>query len=205
MNRNLRIAVTGFFVALMLGGCVMPRTSIESLSSVDKTKEVLIIGRIEIDPKIQKEDVTLKHVIGADDLYRKFILRINEDVSETTSYMNDRDNMAVVNTEEDFYITQNRTEPFKLYGGWFYTNFGGGRDSSISTVLFHILKGMKIEIPKGADAVYLGTIRFKHDEFYNLKAVDLLQNDYDAAQKRFQKKFNTRTALAKVRVTQASN
>ncbi|HEY6094246.1 MAG TPA: hypothetical protein VIU93_04760 [Gallionellaceae bacterium] len=205
MNQNLRNAVMGIFLALMLGGCVMPRTSIDSLSAVDKSKEVVIVGRIEIDPKIQKEDVSLKNTIGAGDLYRQFVLRVNEDVGETTNYMADRENMTVVQTEEDFYITQKRPEPFKLYGGWFYTAFNGGNGGSISTVLFHIVKGMKIEIPKGADAIYLGTIRFTRDEFYNLKAINLIQTDYEAAQKRFQKKFNTKMVLTKVRVTQAAN
>lgn len=201
---NQRIlSVVMLSATFLLGGCLTPRTSIEDLSSVNKEKEVVIVGRIEIVPKIQKEDVSVKMAIGADDLYRTFILRINEDIGEMTNYTTDRDNMVVVKTEEDFYVTSGRNEPFSLYGGWFYTQLHGGGRITQSTMLYHLVNGMKAEFPKNAGAVYLGTVRFKRDEFFNLKAIDISQDDYEAAQKRFQKKFNTGMHLFKAKISQA--
>lgn len=199
----------GLFVAIisatiLLSGCLTPRSSIEDLSSINKDTEVVLIGRIEIVPKIQKEEVSVKMAIGGDELYRTFILRINEDIGEMTDYMTDKDNMVVVKTEEDFYITSNRNEPFKFFGGWFYTKLHGGGGVSRSVALYHLINGMKADFPKNAGAVYLGTVRFKRDEFFNLKAIDFAQDDFDAAQKRFQKKFKTNMPLVKAKISQAT-
>lgn len=204
MLTRTKILLAIISAPLLLGGCLTPRSSIEDLAAVNKETEAVIVGRIEIVPRIEKEEVSIKRTIGADDLYQKFMLRVNEDIGETTKYMTDTDNMAVVKTEEDFYITSNRNAPFTLYGGWFYTQFHGGNNGSASVALYHIIKGMKVDIPKGAGAVYLGTIRFKRDEFFNLKTIDIVQDDYDAAKKRFQKKFKTNMQLAKVKITQAA-
>ena len=201
IQRSLLAAMLS--ATVLLSGCLTPKTSIEDLSAVNKATEVVIIGRIEIVPKIQKEDVSVKMAIGADELYRNFMLRINSEVGEMTNYMTDTDNMVVVKTEEDFYITSNRGEPFSVFGGWFYTKLHGGGSVSSSVALYNIINGMKAEFPKNAGAVYLGTIKFKRDEFFNLKAIDFAQDDYEGAQKRFQKKFKTSMPLAKARVTQA--
>lgn len=199
-QRILLVAILS--AALFVTGCVTPKSSIEDLSAIDKATEVVIVGRIEIVPKIQKEDVSIKMAFGADELYRNFMMRINTDIGEMTNYMTDTDNMAVVKTEEDFYISSNRDEPFNLFGGWFYTKLhGGGRVSSVA--LYQIRKGIKAEIPRGAGAVYLGTIKFKRDEFFNLKAIDFVQDDFEAAQKRFQKKFKTKMTLTKAKITEA--
>jgi len=200
-QRDVLVAIIS--ATLLLSGCLTPRSSIEDLSAMNKETEVVIVGRIEIVPKIQKEDVSVKMALGTDELYRTFILRINEDIGEMTDYINDRDNMVVVKTEEDFYVTSSRNEPFSLYGGWFYTKVHGGSGASRSTTLYHIINGMKAEFPKNAGAVYLGTIRFKRDEFFNLKAIDFAQDDYAAAQKRFQKKFKTNMPLVKAKISQA--
>lgn len=200
INRpNLFAAIV--LVALFLGGCTTT-TSINDLAEVNKATDVVIVGRIEIVPKIEKEEVSVKMALGGDDLYRQFVMRIKNNIGETTDYMTDRENMAVVKTEEDFYVPSKRSEPFKAFGGWFYTKLHGGAGVSGSTVFFHVRDGIKAEFPKNAGAVYLGTLRFKRDEFFNLKGIDFVQDDFEAAQKRFQKKFKTDMRLVKAKVTQ---
>lgn len=205
MINQSKLFLAAVAVAIFLSGCMTPKSSIEDLASVNKATEVIVVGRIEIVPKIQKEEVSVKMAIGGDDLYRQFVLRVNTDIGETTNYMTDTDNMAVVKTEEDFYISSNRNEPFNLFGGWFYTKLHGGGSVSSSVVLFQILDGIKAEIPSGAGAIYVGTIKFKRDEFFNLKAISFEQDDYEAAQRRFHKKFNTNMPLVRVKVTKAKN
>lgn len=201
MINRLNIYAVIVSVALFLGGCMMPRASVENLADVDKAKDVIMVGQIDIVPKIQKEDVSVKMALGADELYRQFMLRIRNDIGETTDYMTDMENMAVVKTEEDFYVPSSRSEPFQLFGGWFYTKLHGGNGVSASVVFFHLTDGLKVEIPKNAGAIYLGTIKFRRDEFFNLKDIDIEQNDYEAAQRRFQKKFKTSMPLIKAKIT----
>lgn len=201
INRQSLLSVI-ILAAMFLGGCTLPRTSIEDLSAINKETDVVMVGRIEMDPKITKEEVSVKRVIGAGDLYRKFMIRIQNDIGEMTDYVRDTENMAAVLTEEDYYVPTKRNEPFKIFGGWFYTTLNGGAGVSSSVVFFHIRDGIKIEIPKNAGAVYIGTIRFKRDEFFNLKDIEILQNDFEAAQKRFHKKFKTSMPLVKAKITQ---
>lgn len=200
LNRQIRFA-TLISAMILLAGCTTAKVSLEDISKVDKTTEVIIVGRIEMMPKITKEELSLKMVFGGDELYKNFMIRTGTDIGEMTDYTTDADNMAVVKTEEDFYISHNRDEPFKLFGGWFYTQLHGGSNRTRSTVFFHIKDGMQIEIPKNANVVYLGNIKFKRDEFFNLKDIDLSQDGFDAAQKRFQKKFNTKMTMVKAKVT----
>ncbi len=192
----LLIVVTTSF---LFSGCAY-RTTLTDISSVNSANEVIVVGRIEIEPRIEKKDVSVKMTLGGDDLYRTFVLRIRNDVGETTNYMNDQENAAVVYTDEDFYIPYDRSETVKIFGGWFYTQLSGGAGVSMSTVLFRIIGGLKAEYPKNAKAVYIGTIKFKRDEFYNLKAINFSQDDFSAAQKRFKSKFGTKMHLEKATI-----
>lgn len=202
MINRLKLFALIFPAILFLSGCMTARVSIEDLAEIDRATDVVVVGRIEIVPKITEEEVSLKMTIGADELYRYFMMRIQDDIGEMTDYTTDMEHMAAVKTEEVFYIPANRSEPFKFFGGWFYTKVHGGSGSSRSTVFFHIKDGIKVEIPKNAGAVYLGTIKFKRDEFFNLKDIDFEQDDFEAEQKRFKKKFKTKMTLVKAKVTQ---
>ena len=186
-------------MAMFLSGCAYKRT-LDDISAVNPSNEVIFVGRIEIDPKIEKEDVTLKRVIGGGDLYRTFVMHTGEDISETGNYTSDMAHSAMVYTDEDFYLSFDRNEVFKMFGGYFYTEMTGG---STSTVFFHIRDGMEARYSKNANAVYIGTIRFKRDEFFNLKDVNFSQDGFEAAQKRFQKKFKTKTQLVKAKISKA--
>ena len=66
-----------------------------------------------------------------------------------------------------------------------------------STVFFQLKGGIEARYPKGAKAVYVGTIKFKRDEFYNLKNISVSQDGLEAAQKRFQTKFKSKYTLVK--------
>ena len=198
-QRNKFAAI--ILVALFLGGCTTAKVSIEDLASIDKKTDVVMVGRIEIIPKMEKEEVSLKMMFGGDELHQYFGMRIQNDIGDTTDYTTDTDNMAMVKTETDFYLQSSRNEPFKFYGGWFYTKIHGGGAPARSTVFFHITDGVQVEIPKNAGAVYLGVVKFKRDEFFNLKDVDIVQDDFEAAQKRFRKKFKTNMPLVKAKVT----
>ena len=200
-NFNCLKIFAAIIPALLLGGCMIPKSSIEDLSGINKATDVIIVGRIEMVPKIAKEEVAVKMTIGGDELYRQFMLRVKNDVGETTNYTTDVDNMVVVKTEEDYYISSDRSEPFRIFGGWFYTELHGGAGIATSTVLYRIKGGVQVEIPKGADAVYVGDIKFKRDEFFNLKDISFSQDDFEAAQKRFQKKFKTKMHLVKAKIT----
>ena len=202
MINRLNVFAAFIPVALLLGGCTTARVSLEDLASINKETEVVVVGRIEIIPKMEKEEVSLKMMFGGDELHQYFGMRIQNDIGDTTDYTTDTDNMAMVKTETDFYLQSNRNEPFKFYGGWFYTKIHGGGAPARSTVFFHITDGVQVEIPKNAGAVYLGVVKFKRDEFFNLKDVDIVQDDFEAAQKRFRKKFKTNMPMVKAKVTQ---
>ncbi len=189
--------------SMLFSGCAYRKT-LDDISTVNSANDVIVVGRIEIEPKIEKQDVSVKMAIGGGDLYRTFVLRIRNDISETTDYLNDRENMAVVYTDEDFYVPFDRSEPVRIFGGWFYTQLSGGAGVSRSTVLYHMVGGLKAEYSKNAKAIYIGTIKFKRDEFFNLKAISFSQDDFTSAQARFKSKFGTKMHLEKAKIGRVS-
>ncbi len=63
--------------------------------------------------------------------------------------------------------------------------------------------GLKVSIQSGDKAVYIGTIRYHRDEFFNITKTRIV-DDYGRANAEFKKQFGTKVALRKSLATAVS-
>jgi hypothetical protein len=60
--------------------------------------------------------------------------------------------------------------------------------------------GLRVSLRSGDKAVYVGTVRYYRDEFWNFSKVTIV-DDYDRANAEYRKKFGGKIALRKALVT----
>lgn len=208
---NKWFVIIGLLLAATVSGCAtilgVPKQTVESLADL-ADDELLYVGKIVIDPPIQRDEVIVKNVLGGGDrFHRGFMIKASDvfyndaDISPYSGL----DGIYGVETGKDYYIVGKKGQPFIILGGSFYTRVAGVRTGSggVETQSYIIADGLQVKAKPDARAVYIGTITFKRDEFFDLKGIDISQSDYSAAAEHFKEKYNTSWALEKAELTSA--
>ena len=174
-----------------MSGCTTSRPAVESGSDVGPN-EVIVVGRVELSPPLEDADQILDS-IGSGRLKNKLFVVTDEKWREKSGPISIGDEYFEATLGEPFYIKSNN-KPFYFLKGVIYTEAtGSGMDN------VELPGGVKVEIHSNDKAVYVGTIRFVRNEYFDITKAQII-DDYDRANAAFKKKFGVKYNLRKALV-----
>jgi hypothetical protein len=98
-------------------------------------------------------------------------------------------------TLEQTFFVRSSDRPFYILGGMLWLEFGNYGSNKA-----YFPGGLRVALKPGDKAVYIGTVRYQRDEFWNFKKISIV-DDYERANAEFRKQFGARTALRKALLT----
>ncbi|HZE11421.1 MAG TPA: hypothetical protein VE034_07545 [Burkholderiales bacterium] len=186
MTRALS-ACTALACAL-LAACVGPGWSpVESLGELGNDHAV-IVGRVELVPPLGKDEQNFKNMIGSDMLRNKLLLitdekwrRLNE-APERADY----ENRIEAPLEQTFFVRGDKKTFYVLIGELWL--------SAADKAYFPA--GLKVDVRPTDRAVYVGTLRYRRNEFFQVTKREVI-DDYERANAEFRKRFGSSQTLRK--------
>jgi hypothetical protein len=191
---RIRLAAAGLLLGV-LSACVGPaRESVDSLTGLGDG-EMVVVGRVELVPPLQKEEQKFKGIIIGD-LENKVFLITDQKYRVLTKEpeIADFDGRIEAILGKNFFVRSNN-KPFYIVGGMLYLELGG---SEMNRAFFP--GGMKVPIKPGDKAVYIGTLQYHRNEFFDVTKVAIV-DDFERTNAEFKKRFGARQPLRKALLT----
>jgi hypothetical protein len=177
-NFQRLVAVVG--IAFLLGGCVPALEEVKSAKDL-QPNEVLLVGKVELVPRLQKFEQQNLKGIGTGKFKGHFGLIFAAQKptykkgSESGTTYKQMDNYALVEPGKTFYVRYPKGKPVYYLGGLIYLSSDGGSLDSLK------LPGGLSYVPgKSARAIYLGTIRYYRDDYNAITKVRLINQVNEA-------------------------
>jgi hypothetical protein len=176
--------------ALALAGCVpAQRAPVYSTENVG-TGETIIVGRVELVPPLRKGEQRLNAMGTGSYENRMFLLTgERERVLPVNPAISDYADRIEATLGSNFFV-RSRNLPFYILGGVVFLEMGSGTSRA------HFPGGLRVEVEPGDRAVYIGTLRYHRDEFFEITRVTVV-DEYGTADAEFRKKFGNGTLLRK--------
>jgi len=179
-----------------LSACVgAAREPVESLTTLGGG-ETLVVGRVELVPPLSKDEQKIKG-LGTGGFENKIFLIIDDRyrVLKAEPVVADFTGRIEALLGKNFFVRSD-SKPFFVIAGMLYLELGG---SEMNRAYFP--GGLKASLKPGDKAVYIGTIQYHRNEFFDVTKVAVV-DDYESANAEFKKKFGTRNTLRKALLTQ---
>jgi hypothetical protein len=183
-------------LALALGACAGPaRERVDGWSEVG-AGETVVVGRIELVPQLRKEEQKIE-ALNSGSFENIVFLMADEKNRELKGEPTNADfGGRIEATLEKTFFVRSSDKPFYILGGMIWLEIGRGSNRA------YFPGGLKVPLKPGDKAVYVGTVRYQRDEFWNFKKVSIV-DDYDRANSEYRKKFGARIPLRKALLTPA--
>src|SRR5262245_29592986 len=152
--------------------------------------ETIIVGRVELVPPLQKGEQRLKG-IGTGAYENKMVLLTGErprplPADPAVADYADRIEATLGST----FFVRTRSSPFYILGGILFLEIGTGMNRA------RFPGGMRVPVREGDRAVYIGTLRYHRDEFFEITRVTVV-DEYNTAHAEFTKRFGSGVPLRK--------
>jgi hypothetical protein len=189
---STRVAVS--LLALALAACAAPpRENVDSFSEVG-AGEAVVVGRIELVPPLGKNEQKIQ-ALNSGSFENIVFLMADENNRTLRGEPTSADfGGRIEATLEQTFFVRSGDRPFYILGGMLWLEIGRGSNK------VYFPGGLRVALKPGDKAVYVGTVRYQRDEFWNFKKVTIV-DDYDRANAEYRKKFGTRIPLRKALVT----
>jgi hypothetical protein len=180
-----------------LSACVgAAREPLESLSEL-QNGETIVVGRVELVPALKKGEQKIQGLNSGTFENKVFIITDDQNRELTKEpEMADYARRIEATLGKDFFVRSN-SKPFYIVAGMMYLELGG---SEMNRAYFP--GGLKVSIKPGDKAVYIGTVQYHRNEFFDVTKVTIV-DDYDRANAEFKKKFGSKILLHKALLTLA--
>lgn len=173
-TRNLRRLLTVVAIGLLLVGCVPALEEVKSAKDL-QPNEVLLVGKVELVPKLEKFEQQNLKGIGTGKFKGRFGLifaaqkPIYKKGSQSGTTYKQMDNYALVEPGKTFFVRYPKGKPIYYLGGVIYLSSDGG-----SLDAMKLPGGIKYAPRKNTRAIYLGTIRYYRDDYNAITKVRLI-------------------------------
>lgn len=190
MNPRSRARRLGAALVLVvaLSGCIVPpaRDAVTSLESL-RDGETLIVGRVELVPPLRKDEQKMQALNAGSYANKMFLL-----ADERARALQDEPKLAdysgrIEATLGEYFFVRSPNKPFYILGGVIFLT-----DANKA----YFPGGAKVSVAPGDKAIYIGTIQYHRDEFFNVTKVAIV-DDYARASAQFKSKFGGRYPLRK--------
>jgi hypothetical protein len=175
--------------ALAAGGCAGPALApAASWKDVDQG-ELLLVGKVELDPPLHEKEQGFGG-LQVMDVKNKVFLLLGEEPrkEEAEPSMADYAGRLEASLGKTFFVRRERG-PFWVRDVFVILDANANRR-------VYFPGNLKVDARPGDKAVYVGTIRYKRDEFFNVLGASV-SDDYEAAEGAFRKHFGSKVALRK--------
>ena len=189
MRRALLLAA-----ALALAGCTP--SALAPVSSADSvgSGETLVVGRVELVPPLRKGEQRLT-AIGTGQYENLMLLLTGERDRPVPADPKIADYADRIEAElGSLFFVRTRSAPFYIQGGIVFLDMG----STMSRARFP--GGLRVALKPGDRAVYIGTLRYHRNEFFDITDVQVV-DEYPAANAEYSKKFGNGVPLSKALMT----
>ena len=195
MNKLIKSAL---LIAMLIGlnACMsLGKSNVESLSEV-KGDEVIIVGKIEMVPKLREDEQDFpSNMFGTGQWMNKMFIAIDDQMIDMDDLgLGAGKHFGEAELGKTFFIKSKRAKDLFYAGG--VVMLGNGSNTITQK---QYPGGLKYTLKPGVKAIYVGTIRYHRDEFNSITKVELV-NEYNKASKSFLKKFGREVKLTKVKV-----
>jgi hypothetical protein len=189
MTRALIVAA-----ALALAACVpaslAPVSSTEGVGS----GETIIVGRVELVPPLRKGEQRLT-AIGTGSYQNLMLLLTGERDRSLPADPKIADYADRIEAPlGTHFFVRTRSAPFYIHGGIVFLDMG----STMNRARFP--GGLRVALKEGDRAVYIGTLRYHRNEFFDITDVQVV-DEYAGAHAEYLKKFGNGVPLSKALMT----
>jgi hypothetical protein len=178
--------------ALALAGCVP--SALAPVSSTDGVGrgETILVGRVELVPPLQKGEQRLT-AIGTGSYQNVMLLLTGERDRPLPADPKIADYADRIEAPlGSHFFVRTRSAPFYIQGGIVLL------DSAMSRARFP--GGIRVALKEGDRAVYIGTLRYHRNEFFDITDMQVV-DEYAAANAEYVKKFGNGIPLSKALMT----
>ena len=185
-------------LASALAACApAPRPSLDSIQSLS-AGELVLVGRVELVPPLRKGEQRVRGmVIG--DVENKMLLLADERLRPLPQDPKIADYSGRIEAPLGrVFFVRSPAEPFYILGGVLFLEVGG---SSAERVYFP--GGLRVAAQPGDRALYIGTLRYHRDEFFEISRITVV-DEYAEASAEFAKRFGSGQRLRKALMTPAA-
>ena len=183
-------------LATTLAACApAPRAPVDSLHTLG-TDEVVIVGRVELVPPLSKEEAKIRGgVIG--DFENRMLLLADDKLRPMPDEPRIADYAGRIEARiGDTFFVRSKRAPFYVIGGVLFIGVGKGMQP------VHFPGGLQVDVKPGERAVYIGTLRYHRDEFFEVTRVSVV-DEYREANAEFGSRFGKQLPLRKALMTRA--
>jgi hypothetical protein len=175
------------------GSAKMPVDSLFDLHGGD----TIVVGRVELVPPLHKEEQKIRGLNSGSFENKIFVMTDEQNrVLTKEPVAADYSGRIEATLGKNFFVRSNN-KPFFIIGAMMYLELSG---NGMNRAYFP--GGMKVSIKPGDKAVYIGTVQYHRNEFFEITNITI-NDDYDSANAEFKNKFGARTPLRKALLIQA--
>jgi len=180
--------------ALALAGCVP--SALAPVSSADGvgSGETIIVGRVELVPPLRKGEQRLT-AMGTGSYQNLMLLLTGERDRPLPADPKIADYADRIEAPlGSHFFVRTRSASFYIHGGIVFLDMG----STMNRARFP--GGLRVALKEGDRAVYIGTLRYHRNEFFDITDVQVV-DEYAAANAEYSKRFGNGAALRKALMT----
>lgn len=184
-------AAASLALAILLAGCApAPRAPADGLPAAG-SGETILVGRVELVPALRKDEQRLRG-IGTGSFENRIFLLTDERDRTLPRPPAVADYAGRIEADlGKLFVVRSDSRPFYILGGVLFLDVGG---SSMNRAYFP--GRLRVALRPGDRAVYIGTLRYHRDEFFEITKVTVV-DEYAAASAEFGRKFGDGTPLRK--------
>jgi hypothetical protein len=182
-------------LVLTLAACApaarAPLTSLNGLNS----DEVVIVGKVELVPALRKGEQKIRGMVVGN-IENTMLLMMDEKLRPLPEDPRIADYAGRIEAPiGSTFFVRSKAAPSYVLGGMLFLDIGGG-----STQKAFFPGGFQIAAKPGDRAVYVGTLRYHRDEFFEVTRITVV-DDYREANAEYEAKFGKGQALRKALLT----
>ncbi|MCI0529283.1 MAG: hypothetical protein L0Y56_17740 [Nitrospira sp.] len=180
----------------LAAGCISPsaRQPVLSLSDLDPD-QVLVVGRLELVPPLDEDETGFKSSIWKRYNNKAFVI-IDDHAREITGEPTLWDYSGRIEAQlGKTFMVRSDERPFYILGSMIMLKAGKTSGEQV-----YLPGGFKVDIQPGDQAIYIGTIQYYRNEFFDIDKV-VIRDEYNQASLEMKKQLGSSRPLKKRLVT----
>jgi len=186
-------------LGLALASCApAPRAPLTSLSALG-SEEVVVVGKVELVPALRKGEQKIRGMVVGN-FENTVYLMMDEKLRPLPQDPRIADYAGRIEARfGSTFFVRSKAVPAYILGGVLFLEIGGQSQEKI-----YFPGGFQVAAKPGDRAIYIGTLRYQRDEFFEFQRITVV-DEYKEASAEFQARFGSGQTLRKalmVRVKQ---
>jgi len=178
-------------LAVVLAGCApAPRAPLSSLDALD-SGELVLVGKVELLPALRKGEQKIGgNMIG--NFENRIYLMMDERLRPLPEDPRIADYAGRIEAPiGSTFFVRSKAAPSYVLGGILFLEMTGNSNQRV-----YLPGGFQVAARPGDRALYIGTLRYQRDEFFEITRVTVV-DDYAAASAEFASRFGKGVVLRK--------